>query len=90
MTPVDSPVRHPLPDSAETAYMSGIMDWKQYRAILDKLKLTQLAAGELLDIGDRTSRRWALGEARIPTPAAVLLRAVAKGLLTIEDIKKLK
>ena len=50
------------------------MNAKQYRAALEKLEITQLAAGEMLQVGARTSRRWALGEARIPAPVAMLLR----------------
>ena len=63
------------------------MNSKQYREALDKLKMTQLAAAQLFDIGPRTSRRWALDEARIPTPVAILLRLLLKKRIKLEDIE---
>jgi hypothetical protein len=50
------------------------MTAKQYRAALDKLGISQLAAGELFGVGARTSRRWALDEARVPAAVAMMLR----------------
>jgi hypothetical protein len=50
------------------------MNAKQYRAALKKLDITQLAAGELFGVGARTSRRWALDEARVPVSVAMLLK----------------
>ena len=61
-----------------------MMNSKQYRAALDKLGLTQLAAGELFLVGSRTSRRWALDEARVPGPVAILLRLLLKKRIKLE------
>lgn len=46
----------------------------EYRSVIDKLGLSQLAAARLLGVDDRTSRRWANGERDIPPPAARFLR----------------
>jgi hypothetical protein len=60
------------------------MTTDEYRATLDKLGLTQLAAGKLFAVGARTSRRWALGEARVPMAVAMLLRLMLKRQLRLE------
>lgn len=62
------------------------MTHTQYRATLKRLGLTQLAAGRILGVGDRTSRRWAL-EGGIPETAAKLLRLAVAGKITIDDIE---
>jgi hypothetical protein len=56
----------------------------EYRAALDKLGISQLAAGRLFAVGARTSRRWALDEARIPAAVAMLLRLMVKKRLKLE------
>lgn len=38
------------------------MDAEEYRAILKRLGFTQAKAAEVLQINERTSRRYALGE----------------------------
>ena len=62
------------------------MDAQEYRSALDKLGMTQLAAGELFIVGSRTSRRWALDDGRIPAAVAMLLRLMVKGKLAEDDI----
>ena len=61
---------------------------EQYRKALTKLDLTQVAAGDLFRVGHRTSRRWALGEARIPWTVALLLRLMVKRRLTLEEMER--
>jgi hypothetical protein len=50
------------------------MNYKQYRKALEQLELSQVAAGVMFDVGPRTARRWALGEARIPAAVSMLLK----------------
>jgi hypothetical protein len=69
------------------AYEVIPMNAKQYRQALERIGLTQLAAGDLLGVGARTSRRWALDEARIPTPVAILLRLLLKKRITLKDVE---
>lgn len=46
----------------------------EYRAAIDKLGLSQVAAARLLGVDERTSRRWANGERDMPAPAVRFLR----------------
>jgi DNA-binding transcriptional regulator YiaG len=47
-----------------------------YRAALDRLGLSQVAAAKVLGVNPRTSRRWALGESGIPVSVGKLLRLI--------------
>jgi hypothetical protein len=60
------------------------MTTEEYRAALDKLGINQQAAGRFLGVGSRTARRWALDEARVPNPVALLLRLMVKKKLRLE------
>ena len=64
-----------------------MMTAKQYRAALDKLGLSQLAAGRLFAVGARTSRRWALDEARVPVAVAMVLHLLVREVITLEDLE---
>jgi hypothetical protein len=55
-----------------------------YRNALDKLGISQIAAGKMLRVGARTSRRWALGEAKVPPSVAMLLELLTKKRLKLE------
>lgn len=46
----------------------------QYRAAIETLGLSQVAAAHLLGVDARTSRRWASGERDVPGPAERFLR----------------
>lgn len=59
----------------------------QYRAAIEMLGLSQRGAGSFLGVDERTSRRWALGEATIPESVAKLLRLMVKLDLKPEDVK---
>jgi hypothetical protein len=66
------------------------MTHKQYRAALSKLGLSQERAGELFRVGSRTARRWALDEARVPGPVAILLDLLVKNRIKLSDIEALE
>lgn len=67
------------------AYMvSPMMTSQQYRDALDKLGISQVAASRLFGVGTRTSRRWALDEARVPNAVALLLQLMQKKRLKLE------
>jgi DNA-binding transcriptional regulator YiaG len=59
----------------------------QYRAAIEKLGLSQQGAARFLGAGERTSRRWALGEARVPESVALLLRLMIRLKIKPEDVK---
>jgi DNA-binding transcriptional regulator YiaG len=46
----------------------------EFRAALDGLGLSQVAAAQALEVDARTVRRWALGEREVPGPVRVALR----------------
>ena len=56
---------------------------EEYRKALDRLEMTQGVAGELFGVGIRTSRRWALGEAKVPVPVSMLLNLLLKKKLKL-------
>jgi DNA-binding transcriptional regulator YiaG len=60
---------------------------QQYSAAIKQLGLSQRRAALLLGVNDRTSRRWALGEAQIREPVAILLRLMLVGKITMADIE---
>lgn len=60
------------------------MEADEYRRALERLDITQAAAGDLFEVGARTSRRWALGETRVPKAVALLLRLMLKKKLKLE------
>lgn len=63
------------------------MKKNEYRAAIEALDLSQLAAGDFLEIGERTSRRYALGESPIPGSVAILLRHMVRHKLTPDEVK---
>jgi transcriptional regulator with XRE-family HTH domain len=58
------------------------MSGKEYRATIEALGLTQVAAGEFLGVTERTSRRWVRGDDVIPRSVAVLLRLMCARKIT--------
>jgi len=63
---------------------NNAMNAKQYRDALAKLDLSQAAAGEIFGVGARTSRRWALNEARIPPLVGMWLQLMLSKKLKVE------
>lgn len=66
------------------------MTAKQYQAAIDKLGMSQIAAGRLLKVGPRTSRRWALDETPVPPAVAMLLHLMVKGRVQPEELEQIK
>jgi len=66
------------------------MTENQFRRALKQLGLTQIAAGQLFQVGARTARRWALGESPVPPPVVILLRLLIKKRIKVEDILTLE
>lgn len=58
----------------------------QFRAAIDRLDLSQVAAAKLVGADPRTARRWALGERDVPECVAILLRLLVAGKITVEDV----
>lgn len=58
----------------------------EFTSLLRALELSQMGASRLFRVGPRTVRRWAAGEAPIPTPVAILLRLWMDGRISFTDI----
>jgi len=65
----------------------GLVTPRQYADAIDRLGLSQRAAGRFLGVDERTSRRWVLGESAIPESAAKLLRLMIRLNIKPEDVK---
>ena len=52
--------------------------YKRYRELLAALGMTQVGAAKWLDIGERTSRRWAIDEVDVPLGVIMLLEVMVK------------
>ena len=59
----------------------------ELRAILDQLHITQQAAARLLGHHRRSMEKWA-GDRQIPAALAIVLRLLAAGRITADDIER--
>lgn len=50
----------------------------QFRAMLKRLKLSQRGTARLFEVDERTARRWALGERKVPELIAAKLNELAE------------
>jgi DNA-binding transcriptional regulator YiaG len=67
--------------------MTNNMNAQQFRALLDRLGLSQTAAARLVGVEPRTARRWA---SRGPNGMAELIwLLIAANKLSIDDIRRL-
>ncbi len=60
----------------------------QFRTMITKLGLSQVQAAHVLGVTPRTARRWALGEVKVPPPAAKLLRLMQEGAISTKQVKE--
>lgn len=60
---------------------------KQYADAIDRLGLSQRAAGAFLGVDERTSRRWVSGESTVPESVAKLLRLMIRMNVKPADVK---
>lgn len=59
----------------------------QYSAAIKRLGLSQRKAGPFLGVGERQSRKWVAGDARIPESVAKLLRLMIRLKLSASDVE---
>lgn len=64
------------------------MTTDEFRAALERLGLSQIAAASVLLVDPRTVRRWAAGERDIPGPAVALLRLLDSCPAALKWIKR--
>jgi plasmid maintenance system antidote protein VapI len=63
------------------------MNVNQFNAALKKLDLDNTELANILQINDRTIRRFASGQWPVPVPIAMLLNLMIKTNSTKEDLK---
>jgi len=54
------------------------MTYKTFRAIRDRLGLTQAAFAERIGVAERTVRHWEAGDRKVPEPVVRLLKTIQK------------
>ena len=59
---------------------------KQYADAIERLGLSQRAAGAFLGVDERQSRRWIAGDSAIPESVAKLLRLMIRLKLSPDDV----
>lgn len=59
---------------------------KQYADAIERLGLSQRAAGAFLGVDERQSRRWIAGDARVPEAVGKLLRLMIKLKIAPDDV----
>jgi len=65
------------------------MNGKEYRAIIERLGMSQVGAARFLGVADSTSRRWIADTHPIPNAVAMLLCVMARYRLTAQTVASL-
>ena len=60
----------------------------EFRATLDALGLAQGRVAQLFGVGPRSVRRWQHGDRRIPHGVGIVLRLLATGVITIDQVEQ--
>ena len=60
----------------------------EFRATLDALGLAQYRIARLFDVGARSVRRWRHGDRRVPRGVDIVLRLLAAGVITIDQVEQ--
>lgn len=60
---------------------------KRYRALYEKLGMSQRGAAHFLDMGERSSRRWASGQLEVPLAIMMLLEVMDAYGITPEQAR---
>ena len=65
------------------------MKKREFRSILERHNLKQRELAELLDQDERTTRRHARGHVPIPAGSALVLRALDRGYVSLDQLREL-
>lgn len=69
--------------------MPKLERFERYRELIELLGMTQIGAAKFMDIGERTSRRWAVGDVEVPLAVLMLLETMVHESLTPHDVRVL-
>ena len=67
---------------------SGNLVATEFRAAIVALGIAQTRVAELFDVGPRSVRRWQRGDRRVPRGVGIVLRLLAAGTVTIDQIEQ--
>ena len=59
---------------------------REYEELMEQIGLNQLETGRLFEFAGRTSRRYKRGEGKVPLTALILMRLMARGVLTKRQV----
>lgn len=57
-----------------------------FRSAIERLGLSQVGASRVLGVSDRAVRQWIAGDRSVPEPVAKLLRLMASGAVTPDQV----
>lgn len=80
------PVKKKPPNGRARVPKPYVKSAREYDKLLHKLELNQLETGRMLGFAGRTSRRYKRGEGAVPLSAIKLLRLMARGILTKQQV----
>ena len=60
----------------------------EFRATLDALGIAQHRVAQLFGVGERNIRRWRAGDRRVPCGVGIVLRLMACGAVTIDQVEQ--
>lgn len=58
-----------------------------FRHTIESLGLTQAGVSRILGVSDRAVRMWIAGDRAVPEPVAKLLRLIASGALSPDQVR---
>jgi hypothetical protein len=61
---------------------------REYQTLMQQIGLNQTETGELFEYAGRTSRRYKRGEGKVPLSALIIMRLMAAGEITKQQVMK--
>jgi hypothetical protein len=59
---------------------------REYQDLMERIGLNQTETGKIFEYASRTSRRYKRGEGKVPLSTMILLRLMAKGVITKRQV----
>src|SRR5262245_43359479 len=87
MPRVPSRKKKPL-DGRKTRVIPYPEEAREYELLMERIGLNQLETGRLFEFAGRTSRRYKRGEAKVPLPTLILMRLMARGVISKRQVMR--